>query len=570
MVPGSRSSTDRPVSSPRNLFREVPTRTGGPSSTSSCSRPSSSRLCSMVLPKPIPGSMRIRSAAMPLATANSRRRVRYALTSATTSSYRGSICMVRGSPSMCIRQQPARAPPPPPAMSGSPSAVTSLTIVAPAWSAAWATSALEVSTHSRAEVPQSASPWMTGSTRAFSSSAVTGAAPGRVDSPPMSRISAPSASRRRPWATAASGARNRPPSEKESGVTLITPIRVKGGAPILPAATSGSGAPSLIRPPPVTVEVLARLLLPDPVPVALHAHPKHPVDQRHDHSHDEEPHSGCRGGTAGAGVAGHDGHDANHRDGQGDHPADGIKHDAVPGHARDVTPADRAGEGIPPELLSRSAGQTRPGQRARGLAPGTVRGGRGRRYGNLGRRRSLGAEDLLLGLSPQEGLELLLLDRLALDQDLGQLGQRRAVLGQDVLGLDVGRFDDPSDLVVNLASDLVRVIGLGAELAAQKRLAMIVAEDPGAQFLGHPESHHHLLCGLGHLLQVIGGTGGHLIEDDLLGCPTSQRHGHVVQQLRPGGQELVLARQGDRVAQRLTAGDHGDLVDGVGVRQVVA
>src|SRR3712207_6969113 len=35
------------------------------------------------------------------------------------------------------------------------------------------------------------------------------------------------------------------------------------------------------------------------------------------------------------------------------------------------------------------------------------------------------------------------------------------------------------------------------------------------------------------------------------------------------GQELVLGRQGDRVAERLSAGDHRDLVHRVGVLEVV-
>src|SRR4051812_21934915 len=134
--------------------------------------------------------------------------------------------MVRGVPSMCMRQQSTSWSATTPASSGSPrNAVTSLTKLAPAASAAAATSAFEVSIDSCA--PVAASPSITGRTRRSSSSAGTGSAPGRVDSPPMSRISAPSAARRSPWATASPASRKRPPSENESGVTLTTPIRVK-------------------------------------------------------------------------------------------------------------------------------------------------------------------------------------------------------------------------------------------------------------------------------------------------------------------------------------------------------
>ena len=67
-------------------------------------------------------------------------------------------------------------------------------------------------------------PSTTGITRSSSSRSGTGAAPGRVDSPPTSSTSAPSNASRRPWFTAASRSRNAPPSENESGVTLTTPM----------------------------------------------------------------------------------------------------------------------------------------------------------------------------------------------------------------------------------------------------------------------------------------------------------------------------------------------------------
>src|SRR4051794_33156653 len=132
--------------------------------------------------------------------------------------------MVRGSPSMCMRQQDAPALATRPASSGSNrNAETSFTIRAPAWRAASATASLVVSIETRA-TPFTASRSTTGTTRSSSTSAGTDWAPGRVDSPPTSRISAPSAASSSPWRIAASGSRYRPPSENESGVTLTTPI----------------------------------------------------------------------------------------------------------------------------------------------------------------------------------------------------------------------------------------------------------------------------------------------------------------------------------------------------------
>ena len=79
----------------------------------------------------------------------------------------------------------------------------SLMIAAPAASAWRATSALVVSTEIGTSV-RPARPRTTGITRASSSSSDTGFAPGRLDSPPMSRKSAPSAARRSACSIAAS------------------------------------------------------------------------------------------------------------------------------------------------------------------------------------------------------------------------------------------------------------------------------------------------------------------------------------------------------------------------------
>jgi hypothetical protein len=102
-------------------------------------------------------------------------------------------------------------------------AATSFQIVAPAATAARATAgfmvSIEIATSLAARIAS-----ISGTTRAISSAAGTGVAPGRVLSPPMSRMSAPSSISRRAWSRAAAGSKNRPPSEKLSGVTLTIPM----------------------------------------------------------------------------------------------------------------------------------------------------------------------------------------------------------------------------------------------------------------------------------------------------------------------------------------------------------
>ena len=119
---------------------------------------------------------------------------------------------------------------------------TSFTIEAPASRAFSAISGLRVSM----EIGTSSFPASlarTGPTRDHSTSAGTGSAPGRVDSPPRSITSAPSSTIRRARETAASGESYRPPSEKESGVTLRTPmirVRSKTTSPVRCCHARGS------------------------------------------------------------------------------------------------------------------------------------------------------------------------------------------------------------------------------------------------------------------------------------------------------------------------------------------
>src|SRR4051812_3693782 len=83
----------------------------------------------------------------------------------------------------------------------------------------------------------------------------------------------------------------------------------------------------------------------------------------------------------------------------------------------------------------------------------------GRRLGRL-RLLLIRGEDLILGLALEQGDELVGLDRLALEQDPGDRVELLAVLGEDVLRSLVRVLDHPADLVVDLAGDLVGVVGL--------------------------------------------------------------------------------------------------------------
>ena len=179
----------------------------------------------------------------------------------------------------------------------------------------------------------------------------------------------------------------------------------------------------------------------------------------------------------------------------------------------------------------------------------------------LGLRLGLLREDLFLGCSVEEAQELILVDRLALDEDRREPVQLVHVLLEHLAGAGMRLFDHPADLGVDLARDLLRVVGLGGHLATEERQILVATEHARAELLAHPVAHDHLLRGMRDLLQVVRGSGGDLVEDELLGRAPAEDSGQLVHQGALRRQVPVLARQRDRVAERLAAADDRDLVD---------
>mmetsp|Transcript_24581 Transcript_24581/g.76545 ORF Transcript_24581/g.76545 Transcript_24581/m.76545 type:complete len:364 (+) Transcript_24581:470-1561(+) len=169
--------------------------------------------------------------------------------------------MVCGVPFMCMSTIGVMSSAAVASMRGSNSPPeTSLIQSAPAATAARATAAFLVSTLMVAPGARSRMARTTGATRLISSSTGTSVAPGRVDSPPTSRMSAPASSMACAAATASSARACLPPSLKESGVAFTTPMRsvrslrrqrAPSGRPCRPPArgkTRSGQAPGLVLP----------------------------------------------------------------------------------------------------------------------------------------------------------------------------------------------------------------------------------------------------------------------------------------------------------------------------------
>ncbi len=115
-----------------------------------------------------------------------------------------------------------------------------------------------------------------------------------------------------------------------------------------------------------------------------------------------------------------------------------------------------------------------------------------------------------------------------LDQEPRDRVQFADVVAEDGIGQLVGLLDHAADLVVDLAGNLLRIVGLGTDVAAQERLVVVVTEHARTELLGHAVAHDHLFGRAGDFVQVVSRPRGHLLEDDLLSGPPTEGHRHPV------------------------------------------
>ena len=161
--------------------------------------------------------------------------------------------------------------------------------------------------------------------------------------------------------------------------------------------------------------------------------------------------------------------------------------------------------------------------------------------------------------------ELVLVERLVLEQRDHEVVEHLAVLGEHLPRLVVRGLDQLAHLVVDHRGDALGVVALVAHVAAEEDLARPGPELDRAHALAHAELGDHLARGGGGLLDVVGGAGGGVVEDQLLGHPAAHRVGELVEQLVARGRVLVLERHHHRVPERPPAGQDRHLGDRVGV-----
>ena len=115
--------------------------------------------------------------------------------------------------------------------------------------------------------------------------------------------------------------------------------------------------------------------------------------------------------------------------------------------------------------------------------------------------------------------------------------------------------------------DVVRVVALLADLAAEEDQLVALPEGQRAELVAHPELGDHAAREVGRLLDVVAGAGGRVAEHEALRDVAAEQAGDLVLELGLALQVAVLGGQGHRVAEGHAAADDRDLGDRVALRQ---
>ena len=131
----------------------------------------------------------------------------------------------------------------------------------------------------------------------------------------------------------------------------------------------------------------------------------------------------------------------------------------------------------------------------------------------------------------------------------------------------VGAVDDRADLLVDRLGDVVRVVPLLADLAAEEHELVALPERERAEPVAHAVFGDHPACPVGRLLDVVRRAGGGVAEDQALGGVAREHPGDLVFELGLALEVTILHRQTHRVAQGHTPADDGHLLDRVALGQ---
>ena len=160
---------------------------------------------------------------------------------------------------------------------------------------------------------------------------------------------------------------------------------------------------------------------------------------------------------------------------------------------------------------------------------------------------------------------LFAVDRLFLEQCLGDRVEPLAVFGEDRHGPLLLLAQDPLDLLVDHTGGHVGVVAGVHEVLAEEHRTAIGAPSHRPHPLGHAELPDHLSGHLGGALQVVGCASRERIEHEALGTAPPHEHDESVLDVLPPVGMALFDRELLGDAEGHPGGQDRDLVNRVGL-----
>ena len=144
-----------------------------------------------------------------------------------------------------------------------------------------------------------------------------------------------------------------------------------------------------------------------------------------------------------------------------------------------------------------------------------------------------------------QGVKLFAADLFAFHQHTGHTVQLSHVLGHNAAGRLVRFIHDITDLIINFGRRIFGIALALAKVSAKEGFARVGAINHRAHALREAIAGHHGAGGIRGTLQVVGGTGGDIIQPQLL-RRTAARYGSGIEVLAYPGTGFVELVEGDR------------------------
>ena len=143
------------------------------------------------------------------------------------------------------------------------------------------------------------------------------------------------------------------------------------------------------------------------------------------------------------------------------------------------------------------------------------------------------------------------------------------MLGENGFRALVGVENNPLDFFVDFGSNRFGIVADVVIIAADKHFVVVFAEGNRAEFFAHAVFGDHFPGDFGGAFNVVGSTGGNIVENQIFGNAPAQKTDNVVKHSRAHQVHFVFFGLIHREAARHAARYNGNVRNGVFVFQII-